>query len=124
MRKWKPPFAENNTANMYYDIIDDYALIEASFAKQYGIRLRKETDMSWDEFCTLLSGIMPETPLGRIISIRAEKNPKTIRGFSKEEKCIYREWQSKVLKQRQPEHDFEDFKQMEQMFQAMSIESR
>lgn len=107
---------------MYYDLIDDYALIEASFAKQYGIRLRKEFDMSWDEFCTLLSGIMPETPLGRIVSIRAEKNPKTIRNFTSEEKSIYKKWQARRLKQMDASVYEQDFQHMEEMFQQMSKE--
>ena len=31
-----------------------------------------DDDMEWREFVTLLSGIMPETPLGQIIKIRSE----------------------------------------------------
>lgn len=117
-----PPFAGNNTNEMFYDVIDDYALIEATFAKQYGIRLRKETDMSWDEFCVLLSGIMPETPLGRIVSIRSEKNAKTIHNFTKEEKRIHLDWQNKKAKQRNKASYQNDLLQMEQMFQSMSKE--
>lgn len=48
--------------------------------------------MSWSEFCSLLSGIMPDTPLGQIVSIRAEKNPKVIAKFSKEQKRIRNDW--------------------------------
>ena len=48
--------------------------------------------MSWSEFCTLLSGIMPDTPLGQIVSIRAEKDPKVIKNFNKEQKRIRQEW--------------------------------
>lgn len=67
-------------------------MIASSFAKQYGIRLRTVDDMSWSEFCSLLAGIMPETPLGNIVSIRAEKDPKAIRNFSKEQKRVRNEW--------------------------------
>lgn len=77
---------------MYFDILDDWELIEASFAKQYGIRLRNEDDMSWSEFCSLLSGIMHDTPLGRIVAIRSEKDMKVIKEFSKDEKKIRNEW--------------------------------
>lgn len=59
---------------------------------QYGIRLRADDDMSWSEFCSLLSGIMPETPLGRVVSIRAEKDIKVINGFTKEQKKIHNDW--------------------------------
>jgi hypothetical protein len=43
---------------------EDWLLIEASLAKQYGIRIRKEIDtMSYAELCNLISGLMPDTPL-------------------------------------------------------------
>lgn len=76
----------------YFDIIDDWELIESSFLKQYGIRIRIEDDMSWSEFCSLLSGIMHDTPLGRIVSIRSEKDPKVIKEFTKEEREIRNKW--------------------------------
>ena len=79
----------------YYDLFDDWNLIESSFLKQYGIRLRTADDMSYEEFCSLLSGIMPDTPLGGIVSIRAEKDPKVIKQFTKEQKNIYNEWKLK-----------------------------
>ena len=40
----------------------------------------------------MLSGIMPETPLGRVVSIRAEKDPKIIKNFTKEQKKIRNDW--------------------------------
>ena len=49
--------------------------------------------MSWSEFCSLLSGIMPDTPLGQIVAIRAEKDPKVLKRFTKEQKRIRNEWQ-------------------------------
>lgn len=92
---------QSNFEERYFDIIDDWELIEASFAKQYGIRLRSEDDMSWLEFCSLLSGIMYDTPLGRIVAIRSEKDLKVIKDFTKEEKEIRNKWllkQNKELK--------------------------
>ncbi len=71
---------------------DDWELIEASFLKQYGIRLRQEEDMSWSEFCSLLSGIMPDTPLGSIVSIRVEKDPKRIKEFTADQRKIRNDW--------------------------------
>lgn len=76
----------------YYDLEEDYDLIEASFAKQYGIRLSRENDMSWAEFCSLLSGLMPDTPLGQIVSIRSETDSKIIKNFSKEQRKIRSDW--------------------------------
>jgi hypothetical protein len=83
-------FKDNSES--FYDLFDDWELIEASFLKQYGIRLRQKDDMSWSEFCSLLSGIMPDTPLGNIVSIRAEKDPKRIKEFTKDQKKIRNDW--------------------------------
>lgn len=48
--------------------------------------------MSYSEFCSLLSGIMPDTPLGQIVSIRAEKDVKVIKAFTNEQRRIRNEW--------------------------------
>ena len=77
----------------YFDVIEDWDLIEASFLKQYGIRLRKEDDdMSWNEFCNLISGLMHDTPLGQIVAIRAEKDQNVIKGFTQEQRRIRNDW--------------------------------
>ena len=93
MRKLRLPFGKtSNSEQSFYDIVGDWELIEASFAQQYGIRLRREDDMSWDEFTTLLAGLNSETPLGRIVSIRSETNFDRIKQFSVAEKKIRNEW--------------------------------
>lgn len=48
--------------------------------------------MSWQEFCNLISGLMYDTPLGRIVAIRAEKDPNAIRDFTPEQKRIRNDW--------------------------------
>lgn len=77
---------------------EDWGLIETSFTSQYGIRLRNETDMPWSEFCTLLAGIMPETPLGQIVSIRAENDKEILKNFTQEQHRIRNEWRSRASK--------------------------
>jgi len=69
----------------------DKALIEASFAMQYGIRLAKE-DIAFGEYCRLLSGLMADTPLGRVVAIRAEKNVERIKGFGEYEREVLKKW--------------------------------
>lgn len=54
--------------------------------------------MSWSEFSTLISGLNSETPLGRIVSIRSEKDQKVIKEFSPEAKRIRKEWEKKQIK--------------------------
>jgi hypothetical protein len=61
---------------------------------QYKIRLREENDMTFSEFSSLLSGIMPETPLGQIVSIRAEEDKDMLKNFTKEQHKIRNEWRS------------------------------
>lgn len=86
---------KRNSSEVFYDLIEDYDAIEASFAQQYGIRLRLENEMLWDEFCTLLSGINGDTPLGYLVRIRGEKDPKARQRFTKEEKKIYSDWRKR-----------------------------
>lgn len=71
---------------------EDWGLIEASFTAQYGIRLRSEYDMPWSEFSTLLSGIMPDTPLGKVVSIRSETDKDALKNFTKDQHKIRNEW--------------------------------
>ena len=94
---WIHPLNSSN-GESYYDIFDDWGLIEASFLKQYGLRIRtnpKDDDMSWPEFCNLLAGLMPDTPLGQVVVIRAEKDAKVIKDFSPEQRRIRNEYITK-----------------------------
>jgi hypothetical protein len=50
---------------------------------------------------------MPDTPLGQIVAIRAEKDPEIIKNFTYEQKKIYNEWQKKKALQMQKE-DYEE----------------
>lgn len=54
--------------------------------------------MDWDEFVTLLSGINGDTPLGSVVRIRSEKDPKRRKEFTPEERRIYNEWKSRKMK--------------------------
>lgn len=95
MRKPPPDFAGKKPPNNWYDLREDWPLIEASLAKQYGIRIRKQADMPWGEFCTLVAGLMPDTPLGSVISIRSETDPKAIKAFNKDQHRIYSDWRKR-----------------------------
>jgi len=77
----------------------DAGLIEASFAMQYGIRLARE-DIGVGEYLRLLAGLMADTPLGRVVTVRAEKNPEKIRGFGEYEHGQRRRWRE-FIKQEQ-----------------------
>lgn len=51
--------------------------------------------MPWTEFASLASGLMPDTPLGQIVAIRAEKDQKIIKKFTPAQKKIYLDWKRK-----------------------------
>lgn len=54
--------------------------------------------MTWNEFCSYLNGIMEDTPLGRIVSTRSETDREKIKSFTKEQKRIHTEWQTRNVK--------------------------
>lgn len=96
-------FSGKSSPDGWYDLYEDWGLIESSLAKQYGIRIRQHGDMPWEEFCTLVGGLMPDTPLGSIVSIRAEQDPETIKRFNSDQRRIYNEW-----RKRQSDKQLED----------------
>lgn len=48
----------------------------------------------------MMSGLSADTPLGQIVSIRAEKDPEVIKSFTQEQKKIRNEYQKKLAKQK------------------------
>ena len=56
--------------------------------------LSSDCDISHSEYIALLTGLGPDTSLGRIVSIRAETDPEIIKKFSRSEQQIYREWKA------------------------------
>lgn len=54
--------------------------------------------MKWDEFKDMLSGLGPDTPLGRIVAIRSEDDPEVLKQFSPEQKRIRTEWRTRAAK--------------------------
>lgn len=60
--------------------------------------MRYEPDMSWGEFCTLLSGINGDTPLGQVVDIRSTTDKERIKNMTSHQKKIRSDWQSKQAK--------------------------
>ena len=88
---------------------------------QYGLRIRtKEFEsVSWDEFKSLLSGIDPETPLGRVVAIRSETDKSVIKIFNKDQKRIYDAWRNRKVESMQQETYDQEMKALEQMFAVL-----
>jgi hypothetical protein len=89
----------------YYDLFEDWDLIVSSVLEQYGIRIYSTEfkGMKWLEFSALISGIGPDTALGRVVAIRAETDKEVIKHFSDDQRRIWREWRNKSAKQKSPE---------------------
>ena len=93
----------------------------ASFQSMYGIRLSRELPgMKWREFSAMLSGLDAETPLGRIVAIRAEDDPKRLRSFSPHMRKIRTEWRSRRAKTMPQEKVDAFLEEMKRAFIAMS----
>ena len=90
---------------------------------QYGLRLstKEFKSVSWGEFRALLSGISPDTPLGRIVSIRSETDKGVIKHFSPEQKRIYNDWQKRSAKQMEdnPDRYAQEMRDLERIFAGM-----
>ena len=97
MKRWRLDFSSSAkpTTNAWYDLREDWALIEASIATQYGIRLRQAADMPWPEFSNLVTGLLPETPLGAIIKIRSEDDPDVLKRFTRDQMEIRNKWRDR-----------------------------
>lgn len=106
----------------WYDFYEDWDLIEASIAQQYGIRLRHEIDkISWREVKMLVSGLLGDTPLGRVIQIRAENNKEILKTFTPEMKKVRSDWRNKQAKERLKDEEKLNltFKNMEKMLEIL-----
>ena len=126
MKLWRNDFENtNNNYETWYDLEEDWHLIEASLAKQYGIRIRKEIDtMDYAEFCNLVSGLMPDTPLGSIIQIRSENDEEVLKNFTQEQKDIRWEYRNKIAK-KISEEDFKNvIAEMQKAFKEMAGDNK
>lgn len=76
----------------------------------------RSVSLEWDEFLNLLGGLLPETPLGRVVAIRKENDPEVLKKFTPEQKKIRNEW----LRKSTTEIGYEDMmKNFEAMFRAL-----
>lgn len=73
--------------------------------------------MQWDEFCTLLSGIMPKTPLGQVVSIRSEEDKETLKTFNENQRKIRQDWRRKQARISTEEENELMMKKLELMFE-------
>ena len=64
----------------------------------------------------MIAGIDPETPLGRIVAIRAETDKNVIKNFNRDQKRIYDAWRNRKAETMRPETYDHEMKELEKMF--------
>lgn len=69
-------------------------LIEQSIATQYGILPQEQGELPYSEWSKLVSGLMENTPLGKVVETRGESDPKVIARMNPWQRRIRAEWQS------------------------------
>lgn len=113
--------AARGSHDPYYDLFEDWDLVVSSFLTQYGLRIRtKEFEsVTWDEFRSLLAGIAPETPLGRIVAIRSETDRNVVKSFTRDQKRIYDGWRNRKAEAMAPETYEQEMQRLERMMAAM-----
>lgn len=89
---------------------------------EYGIRVYSEDfkKMKWGEFCSLLSGLSAESPLGRIVQIRCENDPKILRNFTAHQRKIRSEWRNKASQRIDEKSRDKALEAIKNMFISMS----
>lgn len=94
----------------------------SSVLTQYGIRLYSNDfkSMKWVEFQALLSGLGPDTPLGRIVQIRSEDDPEILKYFSKDQNRIRSEWLQRTAQSKTTEQVNEVLEALKQAFIKMA----
>ena len=53
------------------------------------------SEKNMNEFRSLLAGLSPDTPLGRMVAIRSESDKEVIKRFTSDQKRIYNEWRDR-----------------------------
>lgn len=74
----------------------DAVLIEQSIATQYGILPEDQGELSYPEWSKLVSGLMDNTPLGRVVAVRGEQDQKIVAQMSPWQRKIRSEWRAFV----------------------------
>ena len=108
----------SNIQDAAYDLDYDKVLIEQSIATQYGILPSQQENLSYSEWSKLVSGLMDDTPLGRVVAVRTETDKKVIFQFSTWQRQIRADWntfKAKRMSQKSTEDMEQQMKQLERM---------
>lgn len=79
-------------ADALYDLALDAAVIAQSVAAQYGVLPGAQAELPWAEWCLLVSGLLPDTPLGLTVAARAEHDPAALARQTPWQRSERRRW--------------------------------
>lgn len=125
MKNRRVPVQKKTTS--WYDFYDDWALVESSIAQQYGIRLRNEIEtISWSEVKMLVSGLLPDTPLGKVIQIRSENDKNQLKHFTPEMHKIRNDWRNRQAQDKLKDENAlnRTFDNMEKMLKILFYDNK
>lgn len=74
--------------------------------------------MKWAEFRALIEGLSADTPLGRIVQIRSERDPEILKQFTPGQMKIHDEWQSRMASEVSQEQLDQFLAEMQILFTA------
>ncbi|WP_195891804.1 Gp15 family bacteriophage protein [Anaeromassilibacillus senegalensis] len=110
-------------SDAWYDLEYDRILIEQSIAKQYGVLPSDQPDLHYADWAKLVSGLMDDTPLGRVVAVRSEDDPDMLKAFTPEQNRLRTEWKQfcgqKVLRESDEESVRLQMKNLERMIASM-----
>lgn len=61
-------------------------------AAQYGVLPAAQGELPWEEWVRLVAGLMEDTPLGKLVAVRAERDPDLLRRMTPWQRKARREW--------------------------------
>lgn len=82
----------------------------------------EQENLKYSDWAKMVSGLMDDTPLGYVVSIRSETDQEIIRRFTPEQRAIRQDWECVRAKRilQLPEKELrQQFAQMEQAMAAM-----
>lgn len=78
-------------------------------------------NMAWSEFRSLLSGLGEDSPLVRVVRVRLEDDPETLKSFSAAQRRIRSEWRAKHSSVNRTAEERDEFlRELEAAFKSMS----
>lgn len=63
-----------------------------SVAAQYGVLPAAQRELPWPEWERLVSGLMEDTPLGKLVAVRTERDPAALRRMMPWQRKARRDW--------------------------------